>query len=317
MMETPESKNFQEKIAPKLEALYSQVPDWENILISVKDGRENFTADLNTNDLEQFGPNTSKVHDYSDVETQAFILGIPSKENPKEISMKSYLTYGAHWIDDFFDNPNLGVQDQKLFDNRHDIRKVLTSLSQIGKVGFFLAEKVPNPEGVYKGLERMLYGGLVQRSRSKEQREMLIREYQDLGVRFVDEYVAEEIRQIQPETYWITNKTVTELINSSEPSLDFTVQELWNLIYAPALYYHDIMEEEKSGESSFDKDEEPRLEEMEKMIKIGAKYLPQFSDDRFDLRIEQLKFLLTSFRKVLPDSIIFQYQSIIDQYNQI
>ena len=231
--------------------------------------------------------------------------------------MKSYLTYGAHWIDDFFDNPNLGVQDQKLFDNRHDIRKVLTSLSQIGKVGFFLAEKVPNPEGVYKGLERMLYGGLVQRSRSKEQREMLIREYQDLGVRFVDEYVAEEIRQIQPETYWITNKTVTELINSSEPSLDFTVQELWNLIYAPALYYHDIMEEEKSGESSFDKDEEPRLEEMEKMIKIGAKYLPQFSDDRFDLRIEQLKFLLTSFRKVLPDSIIFQYQSIIDQYNQI
>ena len=101
MLETPENKSPEEKMTPKLEALYSQVPGWENILVSVKEGREKFNADLQANGLERFGLDTSKVHDYSDIETQAFILGIPSKENPEEISTKSYLTYSAHWIDDF------------------------------------------------------------------------------------------------------------------------------------------------------------------------------------------------------------------------
>lgn len=311
MLETPENKSPEEKMASKLEALYSQVPGWENILVSVKEGREKFNADLQTNGLERFGLDTSRVHGYSDIETQAFILGIPSKENPEEISTKSYLTYGAHWIDDFFDNPNLGVQDEKLFDDRHDIKKVLNNLDKVGQVGFFMADKVPNPEGVYKGLGRILYGGLVQRSRFKEQREMLVREYQDLGIKHIDNHVAEEIKQIQPEAYWMTNKTVIELINSPESSLDFTAQELWNLIYAPALYYHDIAEEEKRGESSFDKEEQPKIEEMIKMIKIGAKHLSEFPDERLKLRMEQLRFLLTAFRKVLPDQIVSEYEIIV------
>lgn len=311
MLETPENKSPEEKMTPKLEALYSQVPGWENILVSVKEGREKFNADLQANGLERFGLDTSKVHDYSDIETQAFILGIPSKENPEEISTKSYLTYGAHWIDDFFDNSNLGVQDEKLFDDRRDIKKVLNNLDKVGQVGFFLTDKVPNPEGVYKGLGRILYGGLVQRSHSKEQREMLVREYQDLGIKNIDNHIAEEIKQIQPEVYWMTNKTVIELINSSESFLNFTVQELWNLIYTPALYYHDIAEEEKSGESSFDKKERPRIEEMIKMIKIGAKHLSEFPDEKLDLRMEQLRFLLTAFRKVLPDQIISEYELIV------
>ena len=152
MLEIPENKRPEEKMASKLEALYSQVPGWENILVSVKEGREKFNADLQANGLEWFGLDTSKVHGYSDIETQAFILGIPSKENPEEISTKSYLTYGAHWIDDFFDNSNLGVQYEKLFDDRNDIKKVLNNLDKIGQAVFFMADKVPNTEGFIKVL---------------------------------------------------------------------------------------------------------------------------------------------------------------------
>lgn len=316
MTEIPENKIFEKELAPKLEALYSQVPNWESILRSVKEGENDFIADLKTQGLDKLGIDTSEVHSYSDIEVQAFIVGIPSKDNPYEVATRAYLVFGAHWIDDFFDNPKLGVPFEEIFKDRYDIKKVLTNLGQIGQVGFLLAGKVPHPEGVYKGLGRMLYGGLVQRSNFREQRVLLTREYQDLGIRLVDGRVAEEIKSIQAEAYLMTNKVVLEFMNASESSLDFTVAELWNLIYAPALYYHDIGEEEQSGESSFEGDEKPRDEEMVKMIRIGAKYLSQFSDDKLDLRIQQLQFLLSAFRKNLPDAIISEYQTIIKQYGR-
>ena len=50
---------------------------------------------------------------------------------------------------------------------------------------------------------------------------------------------------------------------------------------------------------------------MIKMIKIGAKHLSEFPDEKLDLRIEQLRFLLTAFRKVLPDQIISEYELIV------
>lgn len=280
----------------------------------VKEGENDFIADIKMRGLDKLGVDTSGVHAYSDIEVQAFILGIPSKDNLQEIAVRSYLTYGTHWIDDFFDNPKLGVQFDTMFKDRHDIKKVLADMGTVGQVGFLLTEKVPNQEGAYKGLGRMLYGGLVQRSYSREQRTLLIREYQDLGIRFVDNRVAKEIKSIQPEAYLMTNKTVLEFINAAEPNLDFTVQELWNLIYAPALYFHDIAEEERSGESSFEGDEKPKDEEMVKMTRVGAKHLSQFPDDRLNLRIQQLQFLLSAFRKNLPDAVIFEYQTIIKQY---
>ena len=135
---------------------------------------------------------------------------------------------------------------------------------------------MPNPEGVYKRSGEDFIWRIGPAFSFKEQREMLVREYQDLGIKNIDNHIAEEIKQIQPEVYWMTNKTVIELINSSESFLNFTVQELWNLIYTPALYYHDIAEEEKSGESSFDKKERPRIEEMIKMIKLAQNIFLNF-----------------------------------------
>lgn len=313
MSETIKNNNINEEIAPKLEMLYSQVPEWKNILAGVKDGEKKFIADIQGMGLNKYGINTSKVHSYSDVEAQAFIVGISSKENLREIPIKSYFVYGAHWIDNFFDNPGLGLQFEKMLESRYDIKKFLVNIGRIGQIGFWLAEKTLHPEGVYKGLHRMLYGGLVQRSDSKQQKTFLLREYQDLGIRLIDDSVAKEIKTIQPEAYWLTNKTVMEFISAAEPVLDFTVAELWNLIYAPALYYHDIAEEKQKGESPFSEDEQLKEEEMVKMIKIGAKYLSQFPDKRFNLRIQQLRFLLSAFKKTLPDVIISEYQSIIDK----
>ncbi|MHB8384461.1 MAG: hypothetical protein ACYDC3_19225, partial [Candidatus Binataceae bacterium] len=61
------------------------------------------------------------------------------------------------------------------------------------------------------------------------------------------------MRRLQPEAYWSTNKTVLELLYAAEATLDYTQGELWNLIYAPALYYQDADEERKHCELSFER----------------------------------------------------------------
>ena len=314
MSEVLKEKNSAKETASKLTALYEQIPDWERILSFVQDGERKFVRDLEIKKLNSFGTDTSRVHSYSDIEVQAFILGIPSESNPEEVSAKSYLTYGAHWLDDFFDNPNIVINPEGMMTKRQDIKDVLESMNPVGQVGSLLAEKTSHPEGVYKGLHRMLYGGLVQRSLSQDERRILLDEYQTVGLQFVDPRVAGKIKSIQPEAYWTTNKTVQEFINAAENHLDFTVAELWNLIYAPALYYHDITEEEKAGESGFDEKEKPRPEEMLMMVKIGAEFLSQFPDERIGLRIKQLQFLLKAFKAILPSQIVSEYQAIVEKY---
>jgi len=217
-------------------------------------------------------------------------------------------------VDDFFDNTNMVINPEEMMAKRQDIKDVLESMGSVGQVGSLLAEKTSYPEGVYKGLHRMLYGGLVQRSSSRDERRFLLDEYQQIGLKFVEPRVAEKIKSIRPEAYWTTNKTVQEFLNAAEDHLDFTVAELWNLIYAPALYYHDIAEEEKAGESSFIEEDKPKLKEMLMMVKIGAEFLSQFPDEREALRIKQLQFLLKSFKAVLPSQIVSEYQAIIEKY---
>src|ERR1700730_922618 len=105
----------------------------------------------------------------------------------------------------------------------------------------------------------MLYGGLVQRSRDPGERHRLIKEYQVVAAQFVDRGLVREIRQLQPEAYWTSNKSVLEISNAAEKELDFTNSELWNLVYASALYYQDANEERARGELSFEDREMPQL----------------------------------------------------------
>lgn len=291
--------------------VFADINQCDNLLPFVRQGREDFAQDLAQLGLPADYEHTSAVHAASDVETQAMILTIPSQGNPSEMTTKSYLTFGAHLIDDYFDNPKMRINPIAMFEDRRDIKKVLNAMGNIGAVGFKLAQKVLHPEAVYQGLQRMLYGGLVQNSQSEEEREMLLQEYASIGANRLNVNLAADIQKIQPSAYWATNKTVQELINAAEDEIDFNVSETWNLIYAPALYYHDIDEEKARGESSFTADEEPKLQEMINMIRIGAKYLPEFSDPKAALRLEQLKAIAESFRQVLPKEIYQEYEMIL------
>jgi len=301
------------EISARREALYRTVPRSRELLAAVRAGEAEFVDALaGLGLLQKYGKATSAVHAYADIEGHAFILGIVSEDRWDEVQTKSYLTYASHWIDDFFDCPELVAHPAQLMADRHDIRDALANMGPAGQVGFAMANRMPHQRAVYKALHRMLYGGLVQRSNDRAERRALMREYWDLATRFVDPAVAREIRTLQPEAYWASNKTVLELLNAAETEVDFTASELWNLVYAPALFYQDADQESARGELSFETPETPQLSEMIRMIRIGGKYLSRMysrSCSKDSPQMRQLRFLALSFQNQ-PDAVVREYRSM-------
>jgi hypothetical protein len=188
-----------DELGSQREALYRTIPRWRELVAAVRAGEAEFVDMLAaTGLLQKYGKVTSAVHAYDDIEGHAFILGIVSEDRWSEAQAKSYLTYASHWIDDFFDCPDRVGNPAQLMQDRHDIRLALAHMGAVGRVGFAMADRVPHPEAVYKALHRMLYGGLVQRSKSYAERHALVMEYRDIATRYVDPDIVKEIRKLQP-----------------------------------------------------------------------------------------------------------------------
>lgn len=299
-----------ENAGSHLKSLYRTIPRWQEIIAAVKAGEAEFQHMLAKAGLLEFGTSTSAVHPDKDIEVHAFVLGIVSEDRWHEIQTKSFLTYASHWIDDFFDSPDRVGDPVQLLRDRHDIRQALANMGPVGAVGFAMGNRVPHPEAIYKTLHRMLYGGLVQRSHDYAERQKLIREYWDVATHFVAAQLCDRIRELQPVAYWTTNKSVLEISNTAERELDFTTAELWNLVYAPALYYQDADEERARGELNFEDEEAPELSEMVKMIRLGAEHLARIYPPGSP-QMRQLEFLARSFGN-LPVEVVNEYRSLCE-----
>jgi hypothetical protein len=299
-----------EEVRSPIERLYQTIPRSRDIVAAVRAGEAEFRDFLAKAGLLERGASTSSVHPDDDIALHAFVLGIVSEDRWDEIQTKSFLTYASHWIDDFFDSPDKVEDPDQLLRDRRDIRRALANMGPVGAVGFAMAGRVPHPEAIYKTLHRMLYGGLVQRSHDHAERQQLVREYLDVATRFVDPRMVEAIRKLQPEAYWTTNKSVLEISNAAERELDFNTAELWNLVYAPALYYQDAEEERARGELSFEEDDEPRLPEMVRMIRLGARDLARVYAPG-SLQMSQLDFVARSFAN-LPAEVVREYRSLLE-----
>ncbi len=299
-----------EEVRSPIERLYQTIPRSRDIVAAVRAGEAEFQDFLAKAGLLERGASTSSVHPDDDIALHAFVLGIVSEDRWDEIQTKSFLTYASHWIDDFFDSPDKVEDPDQLLRDRRDIRRALANMGPVGAVGFAMAGRVPHPEAIYKTLHRMLYGGLVQRSHDHAERQQLVREYLDVATRFVDPRMVEAIRKLQPEAYWTTNKSVLEISNAAERELDFNTAELWNLVYAPALYYQDAEEERARGELSFEEDDEPRLPEMVRMIRLGARDLARVYAPGSP-QMCQLDFVARSFAN-LPAEVVREYRSLLE-----
>ncbi len=303
------------EVGSRREALYRSIPRWRELIAAVRAGEAEFVDTLAaTGLLQKYGKVTSTVHDYGDIEGHAFILGIVSEDRWDEVQTKSYLTYASHWIDDFLDSPERVGDPAQLMEDRHDIRAALANMGPVGQVGFAMANRVPHPDAIHKTLHRMLYGGLVQRSRDYAERQALVTEYHEVATRGVDPNIVREIQTVQPEAYWASNKSVLEISNAAEKELDFTASELWNLVYAAALYYQDADQESALGELNFEAHEMPRLSEMVRMIRIGGKHLARVYPPNSP-QMRQLEFVALSFQN-LPSEVVQEYRKLWEGHGE-
>ena len=113
--------------------------------------------------------------------------------------------------------------------------------------------------------------------------------------------------------YWSTNKTVLELLAATERTLDYNWCELWNLIFAPALYYEDASQEKANGELNFEDDEEPQLQDMVRMVRIAMSHLDRLPEGSA-LYLRQLQFVERSMPN-LPPEIADIYRSFREAHS--
>ena len=290
-------------------ALYRTLPGWQELLAAVRAGHRDFVDDLAELELlKRYGLVTSAVHDYEDIEVHAMILGIVSMGRWEEVRVKSYLTYASHWIDDFFDGDSESGNYTGLFMRRGDVRQAMAHMGPPGQVGFLMARRARHPHAVYKALHRMLYGGLIQRSTARAQREQLMLEYFNIATSFVDPNLVCEIANLRPQAYWATNKTVLELLAAAEERIDFNLTELWSILYAPALYFEDADAERSQGELSFAADETPTVADMVNLVRMAARRL-NGPYQPGDLERRQLRFLMHGLPH-LPEHLIDEYRKV-------
>jgi hypothetical protein len=295
----------------QFDRLYATVPRSDELLAAVRAGQREFLdllARVGYGDARD--ASASVVHDYREVELHAFILGIVSGDRWGEVQAKSFLTYGSHWIDDFFDAPAMVKDGAQLTADRGDIRRALANMGRSGEVGFAMADRVEHHDAVFKALHRMLYGGLVQRSLDYRERLALVGEYFDVATEYVSAPLAREIRRLNPQAFWTTNKTVQELLFAAERTIDFEAAELWNLVYAPAIYFQDAAAERAAGELNFEEGEAPDIAAMLPMVALGAKHVVERCAHG-SLALRQLDFVMRSVPN-LPRPIAEAYRAILN-----
>jgi hypothetical protein len=275
---------------------------------AIEKGRKEYEA-------SRTGSPQSRVHADSDIYAQAMVIGITS-QNPIEAQAQAFYTYGAHWIDDFFDSPNSSLSFKEMVKYRTDIQKLFEQNPELNKMCQGMIKKSQRPEGFWKGMTRMLYGGLIQRSRNRKEQDQFLREYKQLGMQNVASEVVQDIEEVRDIPFWMTNKVIFEFIESPFTDTNETLGELWNLAYSPALYLHDADEEEKQGELNFNGRSNPKVSEMIQMIDIATKHISKY-ENRPSERLRQLRFLRGAFEKVLPREISQAYDRLEQELEKI
>src|SRR3989344_8355426 len=270
---------------------YTTVPNHKIILDGVEQGEKEFLKEI---ERREISPNSSQVHSYEDVRSQAFILAIPSN-NLNEIIFKAHLTYAVHLIDDYFDNPNLNLQPEELAKRRNDIYEILNAMPKVGNYANFLANKTKHPEAFYRGLQRLAYGGLIQLAKTPEEQDAYLGEYKKISLNTISDNVAKDIENVRNIPFWTTTKALYELWLSTELKCSPTLAELYNLVYGSAVYFHDLDIEREKGELNFFDRQEPTIEELTQMMSIAAKHIKNYENGRAPQRLQQVQFLKKAF----------------------
>ncbi len=285
--------------------------NYEEIAKAVAQAFEEFNNDVRECFVDA-KVHTSAVHGIDDVRAQGFIVAIPSKDYQTMVN-KAYLAFGTHFIDDFFDRPDLPPNEKIMKENRKDLPKIISEVPGLKEIDTKMAKRSKHPEAYLKGMERLMYGGLISLAKDESEQDIYLKEYKEIGKRFLDENLLQFINEIRDVVYWTTTKTIQEVLWAPDEDLNMNLSELWSILYSPAIYFHDNEDEIQKGEINFFSKKLPTLEEMTSILSELPLMLERYSDDNLSLRIVQLKYLIHSFTDVLPEKLLKAYKNLLDQ----
>lgn len=278
-------------------------------------------------ELGLHGHHISAVHAYDDVEVQAKILCIPSHGEPEEMANKAFMTYFAHWFDDVFDRRVL-PSFKEIYSGLPflEVGGVLPSVKDaIDRAGGAeLAQLFEPHAAVWKrgnqslleiGFWRVLLGATVCHNDgwSDEARNAHIRLLKRLektggNPGGFDSIVEEFVKADKVNILHLTSKTVQEMwLGIEHPLPNGRLMILYNLLFAPALYYHDCDEELIQGEISTGSWAKITSNTMADAINDCTDKLIGMTDSRKELRALQVRAVAHSFKSVLPEDVFQAY----------
>jgi hypothetical protein len=249
----------------------------------------------------------SEVHHRTDLKVQSFAMMLAT-ESPRERVVMTTVTLASHFIDDKIDDP-LQFESRRLFSQyRGNISAFFDQWGQLGRLGHALARLTMDQEGYYRGMQRMLYGGLIAHAPC-EQQSLLMEEFQQLSCQPVTEPLQRIIASLRPLCYSLTSKTVLEMFPLSNSDKDGN--ELRSLCFAPAVLLIDLPNEEKKGEMKY-YGPAPSLEELRQMVSAAEAHLGKCTMD-YRLFAEQFNFVISAFEPMLPIPLLQQYRKFGDR----
>lgn len=286
----------------------------------------------------------SRVHSETQLRVQSYILAMPSCENEdcaEEIEKKAFMVAVSHWLDDLVDGRNeLFVWKQlqngtPLSDKKEEAERLFRQIYRPLIVKYTdrkfydrlydkICEACPLPYNlkyILLGLNRVAYGSVIFSPKlAPVQRRCVLDDHnvflKDWNVEGVGKDFENEVENILdhiavgddagPILLGLTTKTVQEVTFSSEScALNVGLSILFSILYAPLIYYHNIIQELKNGEmiplQAFDTDSDlwiPWLKRTRKAIDTFG-----YSDERKQIRIKQIEMAYRCFEPMLPEFI--------------
>lgn len=295
----------------------------------------------------------SRVHSDTELRVQSYILGLPScveQDHAEEIEKKAFMVATSHWLDDLVDGRNeimIWKQLQNspsLSDNQEQAEKLFQQIYQRIIIKhtdrqFYnqLYEQICasctfkfNRKYMFLGLNRIAYGSIIfspkisysQRVETLDKHNVFLKEWNDEDKGDFEkeaENILDEIAgsgEAGSILLGLTTKTVQEVAFSSENhEMDISLSILFSILYAPLIYYHNIVQELQNDEmiplQAFDTDFDvwvPWLRRTRKAINTFEN-----GDGRQQMRLKQIEMAYKCFEPLLPSPIAAE---ICDVYLQ-
>jgi hypothetical protein len=295
-------------LEPKLMPLYQTVEGYQEILAKVREGREQYEADV-VSHAPGHDKHNSLHHEYWESELQSFTLGIVSRDHPEEIVAKSYLIHAIHFLDDFLDRPDLAPPVEEMITHRNDVHSLLDSLGNVGYFGHEMTHHVPGKEHiVYDGIQRLVYSAIINLTSSQSQREQFLQEHDQIVLHGISGGVLLGGGNYGSVPLLATSKLMDWFCMASETHPNKTLAYLLDLAYVPFLELRDDSRERETGERHTSTD--LSHSDMAAMIRVATKHLPAYENGRAKHRLDQLQFLRRGFVKDMPGEVSEAYDEL-------